>query len=157
MSQVYRWAGPDRSLALRSGGRESECNSVVPGAWGVSNDPAAISCPQTLAWPHRMQTLTRCQTGTPLRQQAAARPSRPQALATAAQPHRQAAWPQLLVAAGAASLLLLGGGAPAEAAARRPPPVQEEAGRCDVSALDKFAGKRAAREQAGAEVGAAIK
>lgn len=64
------------------------------------------------------------------------------AVAAAAQPQSPAwARPALLsaAAAGAASLLLLGGGEPAWAAARQPP-VSNEAGRCEISALDKFAG-----------------
>eukprot|EP00887_Chlorella_sp_A99_P005293 scaffold1.g5293.t1 len=46
-------------------------------------------------------------------------------------------------AAVVAALLLLGDGAPADAAGARLPPVREEAGRCTVEALDKFAGTRA--------------
>lgn len=48
------------------------------------------------------------------------------------------------VAAGAASLLLLGSGAPpAAAAGGRQPPIKEDAGRCELAALDKFADTRA--------------
>lgn len=44
---------------------------------------------------------------------------------------------------GAACLLLAGGGSPALAAARLPPIDEAAPGRCDVSALDKFADTRA--------------
>ena len=50
--------------------------------------------------------------------------------------HAAASW---AAGMGAASLLLLGSGAPALAAARSPP-IADSAGRCDIAALDKFAG-----------------
>lgn len=52
--------------------------------------------------------------------------------------------------AGAAAALCLSLGpcvAPAEAAGRKAPPVTESAGRCEVSALDKFADTRATFSQ----------
>jgi hypothetical protein len=69
------------------------------------------------------------------------RASPPAAARRAAAPPLRAAGEQLCskaMAAGIASLLLLGSGAPAEA---RQPPIQDEAGRCSLQALDKFAGE----------------
>ncbi len=51
------------------------------------------------------------------------------------------------MAYGAAGVLLLGNCAPAEAAGSRLPPVQEDAGRCSLEALDKFADTRATFSQ----------
>lgn len=94
-----------------------------------------------------MQSLTRCQLQPqrPAVQHCALRAARraavPPARALSAEQPEQLRWPQLLVAAGAASLLLLGAGDPAQAAGRRAPPVQEAEGRCEITALDKFAGQ----------------
>lgn len=160
-----RWAVPHAETA--QSGRSHRCSSPLPLSSHRAQGRADCPSPQTLLAPVKTPPEAGARTMQAARCAVRAQPWRaepqPQgqqrrlaprvAAATAAQqgrpapPHaadgQQRAWTHAAASwaagVGAAGLLLLGSGAPALAAARSPP-IAESVGRCDIAALDKFAG-----------------